>query len=72
MTKRDYVLIARVINEFSRYTIDGVPNTAAIARPLARKFASELLNTNPRFDPVVFIEACVKPPEVTSVIGGKR
>lgn len=60
MTKRDYVLIARVINEFSRERGWAEPKT----RALARKFASELLETNHRFEVLRFIDACM--PQVTS------
>lgn len=56
VSKRDYELIAKVINNY----LAGVTGGQQHRESLARAFGSELLNTNPRFDLKRFIAACVK------------
>lgn len=52
MSRKDYIMLARIIREFSTDWAMLPPEA------LGRKFASELLNTNPRFDVRKFITAC--------------
>jgi len=51
MSKKDYELIASIISR-----VHGL--SEADRRALARCFASELLNTNPRFNMKRFLQAC--------------
>jgi len=55
MTKKDYNLIASVIRKWHR----GL-GAQEQCESIARAFASELLNTNPRFNTQKFIDACTK------------
>lgn len=52
MSKKDYEFIASVIRDLDV--------TGGMKARIARAFASELLNTNPRFKLQQFIDACVK------------
>jgi len=54
MTKQDFELIARVVRE-ATFTADAV----TMRRSLATEFADALTATNPRFDRVRFLKACV-------------
>ena len=60
MTKRDYDLIAMCIHasiqvEIHHYMSD---DGVKVMHDFARRLASELLNTNPRFDMNRFLVAC--------------
>jgi hypothetical protein len=57
MSKKDYEFIASVIRNWANEP--GHPG-AAVRDSIARAFASELLNTNPRFDLKRFVNACVR------------
>lgn len=57
MTRKDYQLIASIIREsFADFTDD--TDTAPLRFKLIGSFASELRQTNPRFDVARFIQAC--------------
>jgi len=57
MTKKDYILIAStIVQELSNYQ-DLTPQASAI-REVARKMATQLESTNPRFNRDLFLTAC--------------
>ena len=57
MTKKDYVLIASTFaKELSCYK--DLTTEAQAIRELARRMATELENTNPRFNRALFLDAC--------------
>jgi hypothetical protein len=55
MTRKDFQLIADVLKAHQ----DGTSN-GHVVRGLAMSFASALAKTNPRFDKLRFVKACLK------------
>ena len=65
MSKKDFELIAKVLRDelgYTRETDDTVERetTERVIRNLAARFASNLTNTNPRFDRERFIGAATR------------
>lgn len=60
MTRKDYVLIAKVINGAVNYEKDFNNNTerAEALTLMAHTFSSVLASENPRFDRERFLKAC--------------
>ena len=54
MTKKDYVLIAEVLNKFPRLDY----GVESVLEELAEEMADALALTNPRFDRAKFLTAC--------------
>lgn len=54
MTRKDFELIARVL----RYYKEDMNGTSTHVSNLAHRFATELEQTNPRFDRRTFFDAC--------------
>lgn len=61
MSRKDFELIARVINdEIGSYSSMDDPEAIALTK-LASEFASALSGTNPRFNCAKFLRACGVP-----------
>lgn len=60
MTRRDYELIAECIKAQTDFEWDcnNSETGAAVMQSFARRIASELLNTNPRFKTATFLVCC--------------
>jgi len=60
MTKRDYEMIAACIKSHAEYelTCNNSETGVVVMWDFARHMAAELLNTNPRFDMNMFLDAC--------------
>jgi hypothetical protein len=55
MTRKDFQLIADVINNFN---VDNQANQREVAASIAEAFAAALTKTNPRFNQALFLKAC--------------
>jgi len=64
MTKKDFILIARVIRESHQFYTDTANESGATMAEsrdtFARQMADALSTTNPAFNRAVFLEACKK------------
>lgn len=60
MTRKDYILIAKVFNAYiaDDGVIDLTPDVRTHARAISRALAWELEKENPRFDMAKFLVAC--------------
>lgn len=58
MTRKDYVLLADVINTARKVVIVGEGTTLVSVAHLANTLATELEIDNPRFDRARFLTAC--------------
>lgn len=61
MTKKDYIMLAQIINNNSYYYDggdNGVPRRDIRKENFVLELAAYLKNDNPRFDEKKFIEAC--------------
>ena len=54
MTRKDYQLIAKVLERASSEGVQGLLNWGGTCEDMARELAKE----NPRFDTVTFLDAC--------------
>lgn len=57
MTKKDYIVIANVFNDYAGLDIHS-EDYAYIRRQMAESFANRLEADNPRFDRARFLAAC--------------
>lgn len=60
MTRKDFELIAETIRNLSYPSMRGGPIDRNDLKFIAESFAQSLKQTNPRFKPDTFVEACLK------------
>jgi len=61
MTKKDYIIIAKVINASrATWSIDTAPLAITAIEDVAQALAGALAGDNPHFDREKFLTACIK------------